>query len=127
MYAAGCGFIPPCIIPSTVGALPSKKTLLNDATSLNAPSPIDVTVDGMEMEVRAVAPANVQLSMDVTPSGMLIAVSDVAEANAALRIDATVDGIDTEVRAVAPENAYSPMVVTPNGTENELPVFPAGN
>lgn len=148
MYAVGCGMTPYAYIPGFVGASPRKKTLFNagasnppstkvtlagividssEATSLKAPSPIEVTVEGIETEVREVAPENVQLAIDVTPAGIVTEESEVAPAKAALWIVVTVDGIETEVKLADPENAYSPMVVTPNGTENELPVFPAGN
>jgi hypothetical protein len=68
--------------PSIVGLSPKKYTLLRALAASNAPHPMEVTPAGMVMAVSALAPLNVPYPIEVTPSGMVIPVRALAPLNA---------------------------------------------
>jgi hypothetical protein len=70
-----------------VGLSPKKYTLLRALAPWNAKFPMDVTPAGMVMAVSALALLNAESPMDVTPAGMVIAVSALALLNAESPMD----------------------------------------
>ena len=86
--------------PPTVGAVPKKLTLISDVAPLKAKSPMDVTLAGMLMEVRAVASWKELGPIDSTPSGMETEDSEVASKKALLPIDPTLLGTKYEAEVL---------------------------
>ena len=77
---------------------------------------MEVTPEGIVMELRALQPENAASPITVTPSGSVQAVKQLQSWNAEAPMEVTPSGIATAVRAPQPENAASPITVTPSGS-----------
>ena len=86
---------------------------------------MDVTPVGMVMAVSALAPLNAFTPMDVSllPVAKVTVARLVAPENVSAPMDVTPAGMVMAVSALAPENAALPMDVTPVGTV-AMPVQP---
>ena len=79
--------------------------------SLKALFPIDVRFDVIFTVFKLVHPSNVKSSINVTPDGIVIDVNDAHPLNAWTPIDVTEDGIVIDVRLLQLQKASIPIDV----------------
>jgi hypothetical protein len=93
--------------PAIVGLSPKKYTLLRALASSNAPHPMEVTPAGMVIAVSALAPLNVPYPIEVIPAGMVMVVSALAPLNALVPMEVSLlpAAKVTVARLVALKNA----------------------